>query len=111
MALLRTTVADEAQARALARRLVEGRLACCVHFHAIASVYAWEGQVEEAHEWLVEARTPAGHADAVWDAMLDGHPYDTPLVERLADALAPAKYARWAHAVTGPAEGAGGTDA
>ncbi len=99
MVLLRTTVGSPGEARAMAKRLVGD--ACCVHVQRIESFYTWDGQLEEAEEWLVEARTPLEHQDAVWDAMLEGHPYDTPLVEVVAKTLVPARYAAWAKRVTG----------
>jgi periplasmic divalent cation tolerance protein len=102
MVLVRTTLEKEEQARSLARRLITERVACCVHVQNLSSIYEWEGHVEEADEWLVEARAPIAHRDAVWDAMLDGHPYQVPLVEVVAETTVPARYARWAKEVTRP---------
>ncbi len=101
MALVRTTVELEEQARGLARRLIETDVACCVHVQRIDSVYRWDGAVEEAREWLVEARVPTDGTEACWLAMQDGHPYDVPLVEIVAETRVNGAYARWARDALG----------
>lgn len=102
MAILRTTLDSEDAACTLSRRLVEERLACCVHRWRIDSVYEWQGAVQEDGEWLVEARTPPARAQALWRRLEELHPYDTPLVERLDDTRVHAGYGRWAAEVTSP---------
>ncbi len=96
LVLMRSTFPDEAAAKAAARRLIEKRVAACIHVQPIWSTYRWKGAIEEDQEWLVEARTTADKRDACWGALLDGHPYDTPMVEILGDSVVPARYAQWA---------------
>lgn len=96
MALVRTTVESEDQAKGLARRLIDEGAAACVHVHPIRSWYRWEGKMEEAGEWLVEARVPQERTEDAWDQMLQGHPYDLPLVEVVEEVKVTAKYAAWA---------------
>ncbi len=100
MVLLRSTYSTEADGEAAARRLLDKRAACCVHLSPIRSLYRWKGRIEDDSEWLLEARTPKKHQDRCWDALLDGHPYDTPLVEIVAETKVPARYAKWAHQCT-----------
>lgn len=95
--LVRTTVATRSQAEALAQRLVQQRLAVCVHVQEVASVYRWEARVTQETEYLVEARTTRSHAARAGAALLQGHPYDTPLFESWPVADVPSKYAAWAH--------------
>lgn len=104
MSLVRTTVETEDQARSLARRLVRKRLAACVHVLRIDSFYEWDGALQEAGEWLVEARVPQEHAEAAWVAVAEGHPYDVPLVEIIPETRVNGKYAQWARRVTGLSE-------
>lgn len=100
MALLRSTYGSRDDARAAAARLIERRVAACVHVHPIWSTYRWQGDVEAEEEWMLEARTPSDDRDACWDALLDGHPYDEPLVEVLGESLVSASYAAWAERCT-----------
>lgn len=96
MVLLRSTYASQADAKEAADRLIEHRVAACVHVHPIWSTYRWQGQVEADEEWLLEARMPPERRDACWDLLLKSHPYDNPLVEALPPTQVPALYGAWA---------------
>lgn len=95
MALVRTTLPAEAAARALAEALVADGLAACVHVAPLRSTYQWKGRREEAEEWLVEARALPRRAAAVRRRMLEGHPYEVPLVETVKSSVNDG-YAAWA---------------
>ncbi len=96
MVVLRSTFGSEADAQAAAGRLIDKRFAACAHVYPIWSTYRWQGKVEAGNEWVVEARTPPERADACWGGLLDGHPYDNPLVEVVGSTQVPARYAQWA---------------
>jgi periplasmic divalent cation tolerance protein len=96
MALVRTTVGSRSHANDLARQLVNGGLAACVHVQEVRSIYKWDGKLEEQQEWLVEARALESRAVAVREAMLADHPYDVPLVETLTSTGIPKEYLDWA---------------
>ena len=94
--LLRTTVATRADAERMARRLVDARLAACVHVSEVASVYRWDGKVRQETEFVVEARTTPARRGDIERAMLDGHPYDVPMVEMAgAYGWLSGAYAKW----------------
>lgn len=96
MALVRTTLASRDAADGLARRLVDAGLAACVHVQQLHSTYRWMGKVESQAEWLVEARALESRAAAVREAMLEGHPYELPLVETLMASGISKEYLDWA---------------
>jgi periplasmic divalent cation tolerance protein len=96
MALVRTTVDSRDAADALARQLVNGGLAACVHVQEVRSTYRWQGKVEEQAEWLVEARALDSRAVAVREAMLADHPYEVPMVETLVSTGLSKAYLDWA---------------
>jgi periplasmic divalent cation tolerance protein len=77
--LVLTNVPDEATAHAIARNVVERRLAACVNvLPAVRSIYQWEGKVEEASEvTMLIKSTPSGYAD-LEAAIREAHPYDVP---------------------------------
>ena len=93
--LVRTTVGSRPEAERLARRLVVARLAACVHVGEVASMYRWDGRVQEETEFVVEARTDEARRAAVAAAMAHGHPYQVPLVETVPVTLESAAYANW----------------
>jgi periplasmic divalent cation tolerance protein len=77
--LVLSTAPDRDTAHALARRLVEERLAACVNVvPGIASVYRWQGAVEEADEVLLVVKTTERALPALERALGQHHPYDTP---------------------------------
>jgi periplasmic divalent cation tolerance protein len=102
LVLVRTTVGTEAQARDLAGRLVGLHIAACVHITPVTSIYRWKGAVQDDVEFLVEARCIAARREAVREAMLEGHPYELPLVEAWEVHGVPPAYAEWAQHGTGP---------
>lgn len=97
MVLVRSTYGLEDDAAEAARRLVDERLACCVHVSPIRSLYRWQGRVEDGREWVLEARTTPDRRGPLVAALEAGHPYDTPLVEVLGASLVTKGYADWAH--------------
>jgi periplasmic divalent cation tolerance protein len=77
--LVLTTVGPAFDAAALARELVEQRLAACVNIiPRIESVYRWQGRVETDAEQLLLIKTTRERLDALREALLARHPYDVP---------------------------------
>ena len=77
--LVLTQMPDRASAQALARALVEERLAACVSVGAPAdSLYHWRGQIETAQEVALTIKTRAGRYAAIEAAILARHPYELP---------------------------------
>ena len=91
-----TQMPDKASALALARSLLEARLAACVSVGApVESLYHWRGQIETAQEIPVVVKTRAGRYAEVEVAIRSRHPYELPeiIAVPVIDGLAP--YLRW----------------
>jgi periplasmic divalent cation tolerance protein len=74
-----TTAGSQDEARKIARALVERRLAACVNIVApVESVYRWQGEVENAQEWLLIIKTTAQAFSKVREAICELHSYDLP---------------------------------
>jgi periplasmic divalent cation tolerance protein len=74
-----TTAGSQDEARKIARALVERRLAACVNIVApVESVYRWQGEVENAEEWLLIIKTTAQAFSKVREAICELHSYDLP---------------------------------
>ena len=74
-----TTVGAAFDVTALARQLVEQRLAACVNIvPRIESVYRWQGRIETESEQLLLIKTSRERLDALRDALLARHPYEVP---------------------------------
>ncbi|HEV3208201.1 MAG TPA: divalent-cation tolerance protein CutA [Terriglobales bacterium] len=77
--LVLTTAASEEDARKIGRALVDRLLAACVNIIPRAgTIYRWEGEIEEAEEWLLLVKTTRGAFDRVREAIVELHSYDVP---------------------------------
>lgn len=74
-----TTAGSREEADRIAAALVDCRLAGCVQIVGpMRSVYRWQGQVEQADEWLCLIKTTRERYDAVEVAIREVHSYDCP---------------------------------
>ena len=78
--LLMTTTASEPQARELAQAAVQARLAACAQISAIASIYRWQGQMQQEAEWRVLFKTMARARFALQALLTERHPYELPAI-------------------------------
>ena len=77
--LVLTTASSQDEARKIGRLLVERLLAACVSIvPQVGSIYRWEGEVEEAEEWLLIVKTTRGAFERVRDAIKELHSCDVP---------------------------------
>jgi periplasmic divalent cation tolerance protein len=77
--LVLTTIGADADGAALARTLVDERLAACVNvLPPMTSVYRWEGKVQTDREQQLIVKTAARHIPALEARVRELHPYDTP---------------------------------
>jgi len=93
--LILTTMPDDDRADALARSLVDERLAACVNVHGpMASTYRWKGRVEREAERQLVIKTTAERRAAVEARLRELHPYELPEIVVLT-AAASDEYASW----------------
>ena len=92
---LTTTVGSLAEAEALARSIVEARLAACVQLEPLAlSVYRWDGKTCAEPEVRLTVKTTAGRLDDLRALFAARHPYQSPQFTAWATQASPA-YADW----------------
>lgn len=102
-----TTLPDRAAAGALARALIDERLAACVNIMPpCTSVYRWQGAVESADEVPLWIKTRAAAIDQVTQFIKDRHPYELPEVIALPVTAGLTPYLDWVSAQTLPEAGA-----
>lgn len=95
-AIVVLVTAPQDKAEALARGLVEQRVAACVNLVGpIRSIYRWEGRVTEDPETLLVVKSTADRYGELETAVLALHPYSTPEILALDVAHGSAPYLAW----------------
>ena len=90
-----TTVANRAEAQAMAQALVQRRLAACVQISQIESVYRWQGQVQRDSECRLVVKTTRERYAQVEQAIRVLHGYQLPAIHALAFDAVYAPYGEW----------------
>jgi len=92
--LILTTLPDD-RADAIARTLVDERLAACVNVHApMRSTYRWKGIVERDAERQIVIKTTSDRRAALEARLRELHPYELPEFVVLSGE-ASAAYGKW----------------
>ena len=95
------TCPDTTTAQMLAHQMVELRLAACVNLlPPMQSVYRWQGQVEQAEEVQLLAKTCADRLEALTAAIVQLHPYELPEILALTPSAGLPAYLDWIRAET-----------
>jgi periplasmic divalent cation tolerance protein len=91
-----TTTETNEQAQAIARYLVEEKLAACVQITGpITSTYRWKEKVENAQEWLCLIKTREDFFDKVESAVKKLHSYETPEIIAVPIVKGSKEYLNW----------------
>lgn len=108
--LVLTNLPDAEAAHALARHLVEQRLAACVNVLApCRSVYRWQGATEDAEEVPLLAKTTSDRYPALETAIHAQHPYELPEIVAVPLVQGLPAYLHWIAAQTAAGSGGAGT--
>lgn len=90
------TIGDAAAAEALARDLVESRVAACVNVSGpITSIYRWQGEIQRDDERLLLIKTSEDRFEALRGAIVARHPYEVPEIVALPIVAGHAPYLAW----------------
>jgi periplasmic divalent cation tolerance protein len=97
------TCASEDEALAIARQLVEKRLAACVNLvRGVRSIYRWQGNVEDSEEVLLVIKSRRPLFDALRKAVAAAHSYQVPEIIALPVIDGAPSYLDWIDAETSP---------
>ena len=91
-----TTTETKEQAMAIARHLVEEKLAACVQICGpMESIYRWKGKIETAPEFLCLVKTREDLFPQVESAIKKLHSYETPEIIAVPIVRGSAEYLTW----------------
>ena len=74
------TAGDMEEARKIGRKLVEEQLVACVNLFPITSIFRWQGNIDEASEVAIIAKTKTGKVKDIEKRVKELHSYDVPCV-------------------------------
>jgi periplasmic divalent cation tolerance protein len=90
------TCADESEALAIGRSLVETELAACANLvPGMRAIYRWQGEICEDVETVLIAKTTAAAFPALSAHVCDMHSYDCPCVVALPITAGSEPYLSW----------------
>ena len=90
-----TTVGAGFDAAALAKALVEERVAACVNIvPEVRSIYRWKNAIEDEREQILIIKTTEERVEALREALFAVHPYEVPEFVVLSGEVSGA-YAEW----------------
>jgi len=93
---LYVTVPDKAEAVALARVLIAEKLVACANISGeMLSLYPWDGEICQDHEWALFLKTRKDHAQKAIARIREQHSYDTPCIVQWDITGGNADYLKW----------------
>lgn len=91
-----STCGSAAEAERLARELISKNAAACVNIVApVRSIYRWKGEIEEASEWLLIAKTDRPSFENLRAVLEAAHSYELPEVLALPVIAGSPNYLAW----------------
>ena len=79
ISVIYSTIDTLEMAQIIARSLVEEKLVACVHIlPRIESIYRWQGNIEEASECVLLAKTSERNVQKTIQKIRSLHPYEVP---------------------------------
>ena len=94
--LVLTTAGSGEQARAIARELVQRRLAACVSIVGqVCSIFRWQGEVTEEEEKLLIIKTATVLFPQVREAIRELHSYEVPEILAISIRDGDPQYLEW----------------
>lgn len=95
------TASSQEEARMIGRRVVEKKLAACVTVVPnVISVFEWDGNVCEEHEWLLVMKSNADAYEALEAEVKTLHSYEVPEILALSVEKGSSEYLAWVKAMT-----------
>jgi periplasmic divalent cation tolerance protein len=94
--IVTTSLPNIEVANNLALRLIEHRMAACIHIQeGVQSIYRWEGKICRDNEVLLIAKTSSANWQAIEAFIKEHHPYQLPEIIGLAPAHFSQAYGIW----------------
>lgn len=90
-----STYPDKKSISQVAHVVVEKKLAACVNYTKINSIYSWKGKIEDVEEFLALFKTTAKSKQKLKEVIAKSHPYNVPEIVELKMDDANIPYMKW----------------
>ncbi|NEQ51047.1 MAG: divalent-cation tolerance protein CutA [Leptolyngbya sp. SIO3F4] len=95
LGLVLVTAASEAEARALAKRLIDAQLAACITLNPIQSIYRWQGTIHQDSEYQLVIKTDLTLFEQIAAQITQHHSYDLPEIIAIPMVKSTEEYSQW----------------
>jgi periplasmic divalent cation tolerance protein len=100
---VRVTASSREEAGRICSAVVAERLASCAQIAGpISSTYWWNGEIQQADEWMLLIKTTRAHFEELAALIQDLHSYDVPEVVAVPLVAGAADYLEWIRRETAP---------
>jgi len=89
------TAPSQEEGKAIAKALVEAKLAACVTLMPVHSIYTWQGQIMEEQEWQMVIKTKLTQFPLLKNKIRELHSYEVPEIIALPIVGGSASYLQW----------------
>ena len=90
-----STYPDKKSISKVAHIVVEKKLAACVNYTKINSIYSWKGKIEDVEEFLALFKTTTKSKQKLKEEIAKSHPYHVPEIVELKMDDANVPYMKW----------------
>jgi periplasmic divalent cation tolerance protein len=99
--IIYTTIEKLEQAECIAETLLAERLIACANIWPIHSMYVLNKKLMKSPEVAMYLKTSADHQDAVYNRLVELHPYECPAIMTINVDQAHLPFAKWIDVQTG----------
>ncbi len=93
--IILSTFPSEELVAEVAKHVVSAKLCACVNFTPIRSIYSWNGQIEDQHEFLALFKATSKSAKKLKAEIARLHPYEVPEIVELKMSNVSKPYLSW----------------
>ncbi len=90
-----TTCPSLDQARSMGLSAINEKLAACVDYWSIGSIYPWNGVIQDVEQYMLMLTTERNVSEKLVKYIGGLHPYSTPMIARMDTAYINQTYSFW----------------
>ena len=90
-----STYPDKSSISKFAQVVVQSKLAACVNYTKISSIYSWDDEIENSSEYLAIFKTSSKNKSKLKKEIQKSHPYDVPEIAEISVKSINSSYLMW----------------